>query len=299
MVQTSLTTWLKRPATIIKHDASDIDLGANGSAEHHDNGVNTEELRRTIPELHQDPRFKTKDDQSDGKFTLKRADDQKIVPSSKSQLPPNVKLCSITSETLQSFRRLNALMLPVPYTDRFYDEILHDPVAASVSLVALWYDSVPESQPPQTSKPRVVAGIRCRLLQSSPSASVKPMNNGNTNGEMSDDASPSLYISTIVTLAPFRSLGLARALLQCVLSRAIDEYEVKTVSAHVWEANIEARQWYAKQGFREVSFEKDYYRRLKPGGAWVVERPIGISDLLGEQKLLHQFPPEGTQERPG
>jgi len=87
--------------------------------------------------------------------------------------------------------------------------------------------------------------------------------------------------------------------LQRVLSRAIDEYEVKTVSAHVWEANTEARQWYANQGFREVSFEKDYYRRLKPGGAWVVERPIGVSDLLGEQKLLQQFPSEATQEGPG
>jgi len=84
----------------------------------------------------------------------------------------------------------------------------------------------------------------------------------------------------MATLSPFRNQGIAQALLQRVAKRAVDDYGVKTISAHVWESNTEGRQWYAKHGFKEVHFEENYYRKLNPDGAWVVERPIGIADFL-------------------
>jgi hypothetical protein len=34
-------------------------------------------------------------------------------------------------------------------------------------------------------------------------------------------------------------------------------------------------------GFRRVKFEEAYYRKLKPGGAWLLERKVGPGDLLG------------------
>lgn len=227
--------------------------------------------------------------------TIRESEKSNIRPT-KSQLPPNVELSSITSEWLHSFRRLNALLLPVPYTDKFYDETLNDPVAASMSLVALWHDAPLDERSSPASKPRVVAGIRCRLLQRSPSLSIKSISKNITLCNNVDKESPSLYISTIVTLAPFRHHGLAKALLNRVTARAVDEYGIKSVTAHVWEANTEARQWYAKQGFKEIVFEDNYYRRLKPGGAWIVERSIGVTDLLGAPNTDKPFIPEGEQK---
>jgi ribosomal protein S18 acetylase RimI-like enzyme len=165
-------------------------------------------------------------------------------------------------------------MFPISYQDKFYNDTISDPIAASISLVALWHDTSEHGSSSPSSKPRVVAAIRCRLLTSSPSSTAK------TPSKHDSGTFPSLYISTIATLSPFRNHGLAQALLQIVTRRALNDYGVKTISAHVWEANTEGRQWYAKHGFKEVHFEKDYYRKLKPNGAWVVERPISIADFL-------------------
>ncbi|KAF2404232.1 hypothetical protein EJ06DRAFT_455747, partial [Trichodelitschia bisporula] len=168
-------------------------------------------------------------------------------------LPSNVTLAPIAPSTLTSFRRLNSVILPVPYSERFYAEILSDPVVASLSAVALWADT-------PASKPRVVAGIRCRLL--APVA----------------DAAPSLYVATIATLSPFRGHGIASALLHRVIAHAAREYGVTTVSAHVWEGNVEVWEWYSVLGFTKAVFEEEYYKKLRPGGAWVLERPVRVTD---------------------
>jgi GNAT superfamily N-acetyltransferase len=191
----------------------------------------------------------------------------KSLVSSSHSLPPNATITSITAETLPAFRRMTSLLLVVPYPDKFYNEILTDKVASDISLVCLWTSK---------STARVVSGIRCRLLARSPAAS--PTDN---NGAPED--SPSLYISTITTLAPYRGHGLAGALLSQVISRAIRRYDITSVTAHMWEANEDAKEWYASHGFRVVRFEEQYYRRLRPSGAWVLERNIGPQDLLCEQ----------------
>lgn len=90
-----------------------------------------------------------------------------------------------------------------------------------------------------------------------------------------------LYISTLCVLSPYRSYGIATHLLQTILVRAVKEYGVKEVGAHVWEANEEGLLWYAKRGFREESKEEGYYRRLNPQGAVVLKRAVGVGDLLG------------------
>ncbi|KIW00769.1 uncharacterized protein PV09_07750 [Verruconis gallopava] len=173
------------------------------------------------------------------------------------ELPPNVDLVRITVDTLPSFRRMTSLLLPVPYPDKFYNDILTDEVASRISMVAIWTDAT-------TQASRVVAGVRCRLI-SHPAQT---------------DPNPSLYISTLTTLAPFRGMKLARALLRQVTARAIHEYGVGTVTAHVWETNEQARKWYEKVGFKELSYNPEYYRKLKPGGAYLLERKVGPGDLL-------------------
>lgn len=173
-------------------------------------------------------------------------------------LPPNASLATITADTLPAFRRMTALLLPVPYPDKFYKEILTDEVASNISMLALWAHG--------SASPRVVAGIRCRII--SHPAGTSP--------------SPSLYVSTVTTLAPFRGHGLARALLRRVTARAIELYHVGTVTAHNWEGHAEAKGWYEQLGFKAVKYEKEYYRKLKPGGAYLFERVVGPRDLLQE-----------------
>ena len=49
----------------------------------------------------------------------------------------------------------------------------------------------------------------------------------------------------------------------------------------MWEANIDALEWYQKRGFILGELVQGYYRRLKPDGARIVRRVISVKDFLG------------------
>jgi ribosomal protein S18 acetylase RimI-like enzyme len=70
-------------------------------------------------------------------------------------------------------------------------------------------------------------------------------------------------------------------LLQAVVRKAVELHSVKSVVAHVWEANDEGLEWYKKRNFEILGKEGSYYRKLKPQGAFLVKKLIGVGDLLG------------------
>lgn len=70
-------------------------------------------------------------------------------------------------------------------------------------------------------------------------------------------------------------------LLQAVVKKAVDLHSVRCVTAHVWEANDEGLEWYKKRNFEILGKEEDYYRKLRPQGAFLMRKWIGVSDLLG------------------
>ena len=74
------------------------------------------------------------------------------------------------------------------------------------------------------------------------------------------------------------------------------KYEhVTAVYAHVWEANTDALEWYVKRGFEvEKGVVEGYYRKLRPAGARVVRRRLGVADYLGVKDGVGN---EGVGER--
>jgi N-alpha-acetyltransferase 50 len=209
------------------------------------------------------------------------------LPTNLPNLPPNVEFVPLTTETITSFRRLNALLLPIPYPEKFYIESLNDEVANSITLLARWHPAPSDdstlfeqhhnnnnkkkeeaaSRTEVGMKSPIIASIRCRILPTSP-----PSGNSRIS-----QTPPTLYISTLTLLSPYRGFGIASALLHIIEAYAIDTYGVGSVTAHVWEANDEGLEWYVKRGFREVGREQDYYRRLKPRTTAVLMKKV-ISD---------------------
>jgi ribosomal protein S18 acetylase RimI-like enzyme len=130
----------------------------------------------------------------------------------------------------------------------------------SITLMALWHVEPPNGTiSSSTEKPRLIGAIRCRILPAS-----------------------TLYISTLGLLSPYRSHGVATHLLQRIIVKASKEHGVKSVTAHVWEANDDGLQWYKKRGFEIIGKEDGYYRKLKPHGAVLMRKWIGVVDLLGD-----------------
>ncbi|KIV91496.1 hypothetical protein PV10_06030 [Exophiala mesophila] len=161
-----------------------------------------------------------------------------IVPLSPSQLP--------------SIQRLTSTTLPIRYSDSFFREPLNDTTLSQLTRVVL-YSSEP------------VGWMRCRIEPASPT----------TTGAANQPQLHQIYIQALALLAPYRGLGLATLLLDTVLSTPIakDESTV-SVYAHVWEKNEDALEWYEKRGFYRVLLVQRYYRRLNPGGAWIVRKEL-------------------------
>ncbi|KAF2479411.1 acyl-CoA N-acyltransferase [Neohortaea acidophila] len=191
-------------------------------------------------------------------------------------LPANVELRTCTKTDIPHLKRLNSLLLPLPYPDSFYREITEDPTTSNLTLLAFWHDDPAKISTPEETKGRLVGAISCRILPR-PSAPLFP------NTPSTEVEKRMLYLSTLVVLSPFRQHGIATRMLDIVTRRAISAYGVASIGAHVWEANAEAREWYAKRGFVELRREEGYYRRLEPrGAAVVVERRVSVMDLVGD-----------------
>ena len=220
---------------------------------------------------------------------------------SQTPLPPNFSIAPITVSTLPAYRRLITLLLPIRYPDEFYKDSVANSTPSSLSLCALWpetprpgkrkldslNDGMLSSVPAMDSlETKVIGGIQCRLESlPCPPPTISPTTSTTPPSPLQQPHN--LYIQTLAVLSPYRSLRIATAVLDAIVSTTLIHYppqniDVKEVYAHVWEANEEALEWYIKRGF-DVGEEvvEGYYRKLRPSGARVVRRRVGVGDWVG------------------
>ncbi|KAL6721955.1 hypothetical protein ACLMJK_001060 [Lecanora helva] len=216
---------------------------------------------------------------------------------SRKALAPNIKLDPVTSHTVPAYRRLITTILPISYSDKFYKDSIANPTSSSLALCAQWQDSSISYHDDhklsnqhdviasKSASPRslVVGGIQCRLEP----IPIPPTTSSPSQPQQA------LYIQTLAVLSPYRCLGIATSLLDTVVTTALTHYSsssaggcVAEVYAHVWEANTDALEWYRKRGFViEEEVVESYYRKLRPGGARVVRRRVGVGDWLRVERV--------------
>jgi N-alpha-acetyltransferase 50 len=164
-----------------------------------------------------------------------------------------IAIIPIQRSHLPAIQRLTSTLLPVRYPDNFFSGSVDEILPAIFSRVAL-----------SMSKP--IGWIRCRLdpfpEPTSPPSNARPIYN-------------QIYIQALCLLAPYRGQGVATALLESILKpRLLLEHDVASIYAHVWECNTDALEWYSKRGFYQVVMVDNYYRKLRPGGAWIVKKDL-------------------------
>ncbi|TVY31397.1 N-alpha-acetyltransferase, partial [Lachnellula occidentalis] len=118
-----------------------------------------------------------------------------------------------------------------------------------------------------------IGGIICRL-EPCPSTSISISTSTPTH---------QIYIQSLALLSPYRSKGLATAMLNTIISSAVltENPKINSVYAHVWTQNTDGLEWYTKRGFhREPNVLVGYYRKLKPDTAFVLRRKIVATDYL-------------------
>ncbi|PYH97705.1 hypothetical protein BO71DRAFT_395952 [Aspergillus ellipticus CBS 707.79] len=242
---------------------------------------------------------------------------------------PHVTVELVGTAHIPSLTRITGLLLPIRYPNSFYTATITDPVIASLSRVAIYHDhpvvaapasaALPSStslKSPTTGTDKVIGGIRCRLERLPPTTAE--LLQGNSSSEPTN-----LYIQTLHLLSPYRGGGIAASLLNSLLfsnpdlsssdssgsrsqqvSELVKHYNIRTVTAHVHEANDEGLKWYLARGFQvEDGVVENYYRRLKPSGARIVKLVLHWSDADNERnnsaRSETQDPPKDERKTSG
>ncbi|KPM39677.1 hypothetical protein AK830_g6864 [Neonectria ditissima] len=205
-----------------------------------------------------------KDDQDEEDQDRDQEDDQDVespapspnaIPPLPASLPREASIRPVTRGDINALRRINALLLPVSYSDHFYQRAVDPAASAPFSRVITWAHDGAE--------PKVVGGVVCQVERTAYSSD--------------GDLSQHLYIQSLCLLSPYRSLGLVNAAVDNIVATAVADprLDVSTVTAHVWTENEEGLKWYEGRGFqRDESPIHGYYMKLRPNSAWLVRRPV-------------------------
>lgn len=77
-------------------------------------------------------------------------------------------------------------------------------------------------------------------------------------------------------LQPYRDLGLGARCLTQVLeaAAAATKPRIASIYLHVQVSNEHARGFYEHHGFKVVRLYENYYKKIEPRDAWVLEREV-------------------------
>ncbi|KIJ49604.1 hypothetical protein M422DRAFT_27967 [Sphaerobolus stellatus SS14] len=160
-----------------------------------------------------------------------------------------VSFASVTPQNSGTVRKLNSVLFPIRYSEKFYKDIVSPEAENFCKLV--YFNDVP------------VGTVCCRIEK------------GDHEGE------GKLYLMTMGILAPYRSKNLGTKALQEILDAASSHSKpnITHIYLHVQESNTDALRFYERHGFKVMGTDPDYYKKIEPHGAWILEREVGPQAL--------------------
>jgi len=85
---------------------------------------------------------------------------------------------------------------------------------------------------------------------------------------------------------PYRSRQLGSETLKRVIKAAAShsKLKIRRIYLHVQVSNTDAKRFYERHGFVEVGIKEDYYKKIVPRDAWILERVIESEDKHVQEK---------------
>jgi Acetyltransferases len=158
-----------------------------------------------------------------------------------------IDLGDITQHNIKLLKKVNAVVFPVVYHAKFYTDVLE---AGELAKLAFYND--------------IVVGAVCCRIDIEPATGLRK-----------------LYIMTLGCLAPYRRLGIGTAMLKHVMDYVERDGQFDGVFLHVQINNESAIQFYRKFGFDIVGTKEQYYSRIEPADAHVLEKRLTSQATTG------------------
>merc|ERR1719323_1556838 len=139
------------------------------------------------------------------------------------------------------------VVFPVVYHDNFYKDVLE---AGELAKLAFYNDIV-------------VGAVCCR---------------NDTSTSTAGETTRKLYIMTLGCLAPYRRLGIGSVMVQHVMDIVEKDGNYDSIFLHVQVNNEDAINFYKNFGFDIVETKQQYYKRIEPADAYVLEKKLKSSN---------------------
>jgi GNAT superfamily N-acetyltransferase len=204
-----------------------------------------------------------------------------------------------SSHQTGTLRKINNVVLPIAYSERFYKEVL-EPSLDDVNKLG---ENSGALRWEQRHLPRTAACVTAHtsLLRRHPRRRVllprrerRPQAAGQADARdpdacVSTPGSARSLAADASVLAPYRSQGLGTALVRpatgtatrAQLTQAPPRKVINRAVVHVQVGNDEAKRFYERLGFKEDKVVDNYYARMEPRAAWLLVCD-DIAAALGE-----------------
>lgn len=161
-------------------------------------------------------------------------------------------LDDVTSNNVGVLKKINEVVLPVKYSDKWYD----DTFDLSLIVKLAYFSELPVGAVKAKAIAKELPSTFDTAVQQPPS--------------VADQVPNAVYIELLAVLPAYRHHGLAKKLLQFVIEETKSRFIHKVV-LHVHVDNKEGQDFYASQGFTQGSLIEGFYasQDLKSPDAYV------------------------------
>lgn len=172
----------------------------------------------------------------------------------------------MTKDNVGQLRKLNSVVFPVSYSDKFYDAVVKED---DKNIVKLAYHS-----------DNVVGAITCRIETGLPSETPSTPDAPATFAATKDESAAKqkrVYIMTLGVLSAYKRYGVGTEMLQSLIAYIEKRKDIAEVYLHVQVNNADAVAFYKRNGFEVVNTLKGYYKRIQPADCFVVSRKFAVT----------------------
>lgn len=170
----------------------------------------------------------------------------RLADTLKSKFEQDIILGDITKHNTNMMRLINERAFPITYQDKFYEDASTRGEYAKLAF----FQDVP------------VGAVCCRTEQAT-----------GINGATIEEGNK-LYIMTLGCLPAFRRSGVGTAMLKHVFHLVDNDPSITSIYLHVQVNNQDAIKFYERHGFSKVSTAENYYKKVEPTDAYLVERRV-------------------------
>lgn len=212
---------------------------------------------------------------------------KEIAVEKEKKYDSQIRFINVTDENIRLFKMKCLSIFPMNYSEKMYKEIANHSMNDPLELTKLVVYQTNDMFSQESERAEVCIGVICcwlldrhqgynittsQFMRKIPDSEDPHQNHSNENAITQPKR---LYIMTLGCLPTYRNRGIGTYMMRYILDKINSaENHICSIFLHVKIDNEEAISFYKKFGFAIVDTVQNYYRRLNPPAAYILEKQL-------------------------